>query len=147
MEAIYEIHTKCKHKIRYQFKEVQNENDYGNKKYVICVNLEQQDIADYIDVRYHINYNFETFCETYIQNRYGSNLESFALLPNPCPFCGGKAKVVHFGKPGELSVTVRCSICKAQAAPIHKMAHYSLPERTKQVLRDWNRRTERWKRN
>lgn len=57
-----------------------------------------------------------------------------------CPFCGGEAKLHHFGKTGELSVTVRCKNCKAQIQPLHYMPHFSYKARVKIAVRDWNRR-------
>ena len=58
----------------------------------------------------------------------------------PCPFCGGKAKVYRFGKTDKLSVTVKCTVCKAQVQPIHAMPHFSYKARVEIVTRDWNRR-------
>jgi rRNA maturation protein Nop10 len=59
-----------------------------------------------------------------------------------CPFCGGKAKIHRFGKTGELSVTVKCTVCKAQVQPIHPMPHFSYKARVEVVVRDWNRRID-----
>ena len=140
MEAIYVIETKCGHTVRLQFKEVRNDKDYGNGIYVICVNLESPNDAEYLDLRYYVNYDFETFCKERIEFRYGNNLKSYQLELLPCPFCGGQAKVHYFGKPGALSVTVRCKRCKAQVEPIHKMAHYSIEARKEQVIKEWNKR-------
>lgn len=60
----------------------------------------------------------------------------------PCPFCGGEAKLYHFGKTGELSVTVKCKTCKAQVQPLHYQAYFSYKARVEIVVRDWNRRAD-----
>ena len=74
MEHIYVIETKCKHTIRWRFEEIQHKSEYGNGKYVIVVNLDTHELIGYIDVRYYINFNFTTFCEEYIKEYFGNNL-------------------------------------------------------------------------
>lgn len=78
METIYLIETKCGHHLRWRFEEVQLKNEYGNGKYVIIVNLDTHELIGNIDVRYYINFNFETFCRSYIEGYFKSNLFNYS---------------------------------------------------------------------
>lgn len=74
MEIIYVIETKCDHILRWRFEEIQHKSEYSNGKYVIIVNLDTCKLIDYVDVRYCVNFDFETFCAKYIEEYFGTNL-------------------------------------------------------------------------
>ena len=75
METIYLIETKNDKLLRWRFEEVHTKSEYGNGKYAIIVNLDTSELIAYVDVRYHINFNFETFCVGYIEGYFKKNLE------------------------------------------------------------------------
>lgn len=58
------------------FTEHHTENNYGNGNHITVVNVDADEIIAYVDMRYQ-NYVFETFCENYIKNYYGTNLLTY----------------------------------------------------------------------
>lgn len=79
MEHIYVVKTNCNHTLRWRFEEVQHKNEYGNGKYVVIVNLDTHELIGYVDIRYHINFNFTAFCENYIKEYFGTNLNNYFM--------------------------------------------------------------------
>lgn len=77
MEKIYLIETKCGHTVRWRFEEVQHKSEYGNRKYVIIVNLETHELIDYMYVRCYVQFNLTEFIENYIKQYFGQNLKTF----------------------------------------------------------------------
>lgn len=73
MEKIYLIETKCNHTLRWRFEEVR----HSNGKYVIIVNLDAHELIAYVDVRYHVQFNFTEFIHDYIKEYFGQNLKTF----------------------------------------------------------------------
>lgn len=73
MEKIYLIETKCDHTLRWRCEEVR----HSNGRYVIIVNLNTHELVAYVDVRYHIQFNFAEFCKSYIKEYFGQNLKTF----------------------------------------------------------------------
>lgn len=79
MEAIYLIETKDNHKLRWRFEEVQYQSDYGNGRYVIIVNLDTRQLIANVDIRHWTNFNFETFCRSYVEGYFKNNLENYFM--------------------------------------------------------------------
>ena len=77
MKKRYLIETKCGHAVRWSFEEVQYKREYGNGKYVIIVNLNTHELIAHVDVRYHVQFDFTEFCESYIKQYFGQNLKTF----------------------------------------------------------------------
>lgn len=55
----------------------------------------------------------------------------------PCPFCGGKARIVHHSKFGSDYSAVECMSCRAVGEEFSKNYLYSSDE---QAIESWNRR-------
>ena len=61
----------------------------------------------------------------------------------PCPFCGGEAKLHHYGKgqgKHNMVVTIACKLCGASVKGIPPMPHFSYPSRVATVANNWNDR-------
>lgn len=59
-----------------KFEEHHQKDTYGNGKYISVSRVDDDEIIAYVDMRYQ-NYVFETFCENYIKDYYGTNLLTY----------------------------------------------------------------------
>ena len=80
MTLVFKITTKEGHIRHFSFTEHKSDpKDYGNKTYISVVRVEDHENIAYLDVRYIHPYNFKTTCEDYIENYFGTRLESHLL--------------------------------------------------------------------
>lgn len=78
-KSIYNVQTEDGKVRQIGFTEYYDATDYGNGKYISAVNLTENEVYAYMDMRY-LKYVFKTICENYIKQYYGDNLLKFEVV-------------------------------------------------------------------
>ena len=78
-KATYKVTTTYGTERTLEFREHYHENNYGNGKFITVLRVDDDEMIAYVDMRYR-NYVFETFCENYIKDYYGTNLFTYKRI-------------------------------------------------------------------
>ena len=77
MKATFLIKTQYNAPFRWSFEEVHLEKGSYKGDYVLVFDADEYRIVDCVDLKNHTQFNFDTFCSSFIKSRVGAKLTGF----------------------------------------------------------------------